>query len=139
VKSVKQRTLGTQKRDYRHADRFRGNAGERGYGWQWSKPHGTRQQAMERDCWLCRQCALAGYDSPAEHVDHIVPADVRTDWHHELGNLQALCKPCHEAKTARDKVVYGSRQDAVDGRLTVEQQRNRAAAQRLVVAERQLE
>lgn len=136
MRSVKPRTLGSQKRDHRQADRFRGSANERGYGWQWSRPGGTRQQAMERDCWLCRPCGLAGYDSPAEHVDHIVPADVRTDWHYEAGNLQAMCKPCHEAKTARDKVVYGSRQDAESGRLTVEQQRNRAAVQRLMAAER---
>lgn len=127
MKSVQHRTLRST-RDYRHADLHRGSAAERGYGWQWSKPGGTRDQAMQRDCYLCQCCLKAGYDTPAVAVDHVIPADVRPEWHHELSNLQALCRECHERKTRRDAEFYGSREDARARKLTEQQSRNRYVA-----------
>lgn len=49
---------------------------------------------------LCVHCEAKGRTRKAEHVDHIVPLHQGgTD---SLPNLQGLCIPCHEAKTAQD-------------------------------------
>jgi 5-methylcytosine-specific restriction protein A len=49
---------------------------------------------------LCRCCAAAGRVTAAAEVDHVVPlAKGGTD---DWANLQPLCRPCHEAKTAID-------------------------------------
>lgn len=55
---------------------------------------------MERDKGLCRECSRHGRVTAAKHVDHVVrKADGGTD---DESNLQALCVPCHEAKTASE-------------------------------------
>ena len=48
----------------------------------------------------CRACARRGVRTRATVVDHIVPH--RGDWAKftDRGNLQSLCKPCHDRKTA---------------------------------------
>jgi len=50
---------------------------------------------------LCVACADLGVVTEAAVVDHIVPhrGDVRLFW--QSTNWQSLCKPCHDAKTAR--------------------------------------
>lgn len=66
----------------------------RGYGAAWQR---ARKLALERDCGLCQVCARAGRVTVATAVDHILPKSRGgTD---ELGNLQAICTPCHRAKT----------------------------------------
>lgn len=50
---------------------------------------------------LCRACLARGVRTASDEVDHIVPLaagglDVRR-------NKQALCKPCHAAKSARER------------------------------------
>lgn len=61
----------------------------------WKK---ARAAALHRDMGLCVDCRKRGRITLAEHVDHIVrEADGGT---HDLENLQSLCRPCHEAKTA---------------------------------------
>jgi 5-methylcytosine-specific restriction enzyme A len=68
---------------------------ERGYGTAWTK---LREQAMRRDMWLCQPCRKAGRTTAATECDHITPkAKGGKD---ELSNLQAICQPCHAAKTA---------------------------------------
>jgi 5-methylcytosine-specific restriction protein A len=50
---------------------------------------------------LCCQCEVKGFLVEARVVDHVVPikdGGARFDWH----NLQALCVPCHNRKTARE-------------------------------------
>jgi len=70
---------------------------ERGYGNDWLR---LRKIAMERDLWLCQPCLDAGIATPAREVDHITPkAKGGTD---DPDNLQAICIPCHAAKTARE-------------------------------------
>jgi 5-methylcytosine-specific restriction protein A len=47
-------------------------------------------------------CAAAGRLVPATVVDHVVPhrGNQRLFW--DPANWAALCKPCHDAKTARE-------------------------------------
>ena len=74
--------------------RAKGNTTERGYGHAWRK---LRAQVLERDGYLCQACKAKGRITPATEVDHIInKASGGTD---DIDNLQALCKPCHKAKT----------------------------------------
>lgn len=67
---------------------------ERGYGRDWTK---LRLRILARDLHLCQPCKRKGRATPATQVDHIVPkAKGGTD---DEGNLQAICGPCHVAKT----------------------------------------
>lgn len=71
---------------------------ERGLGWRWQQ---RRLQALKRDAYLCQPCRVSGRTTPANEVDHIAPrAKGGTD---DLINLQAICRECHEAKTAEDE------------------------------------
>jgi 5-methylcytosine-specific restriction protein A len=73
----------------------KGTAEQRGYGWRWKQ---VRKQALERDHYLCQECARRGVVTHATEVDHIIERSAGgTD---ELANLQSLCAPCHRAKTA---------------------------------------
>lgn len=55
---------------------------------------------MHRDMRLCQACLRNGKLTPATEVDHIEPrAKGGTD---DMGNLRAICTPCHAAKTARE-------------------------------------
>ena len=75
----------------------RGSRHERGYGADWVK---LRLRILRRDGYLCQQCRRDGRPTPATDVDHIIPkAKDGTD---DPDNLEALCKPCHKAKTARE-------------------------------------
>ena len=70
---------------------------ERGYGWQWQK---LREQILQRDMHLCQPCAREGRTTPARQVDHIKPkAKGGTE---APDNLQAICTPCHDAKSAQE-------------------------------------
>ena len=80
----------------------KGNTTERGYGHAWRK---LRAQVLERDGYLCQACKAKGRITPATDVDHIVnKASGGTD---DIGNLQALCKPCHKAKTQAESAAGG--------------------------------
>jgi 5-methylcytosine-specific restriction protein A len=71
-----------------------GSRHERGYGAAWVR---LRQIALDRDSHLCQPCLATGRPTPATQVDHIKPkAQGGTD---DLENLQAVCGPCHHAKT----------------------------------------
>lgn len=82
----------------------------RGYGKDWTR---LRQQAMTRDRRLCQPCLHAGRVTPATEVDHIVPkAKGGTD---EMGNLQAICGPCHVEKGLRDEGKRVKQRISVEG------------------------
>lgn len=72
----------------------KGSSSARGYGGRWRL---LRQQVLERDSYLCCECARDGRVAAASDVDHIVPkSQGGTD---DLSNLQSLCPRCHRAKT----------------------------------------
>jgi 5-methylcytosine-specific restriction protein A len=48
----------------------------------------------------CRHCDKLGIVTPSEEVDHIIPLSLGGG--EDRSNKQALCKPCHAAKTARE-------------------------------------
>jgi 5-methylcytosine-specific restriction protein A len=57
---------------------------------------------------LCEECRRKGKIRAAEVVDHIVPhkGNMRLFW--DRSNWQALCKGCHDAKTAREDGGFGN-------------------------------
>ena len=56
-----------------------------------------RDTVMKRDGYLCQPCKRANRLSEAKEIDHIVGlAEGGTD---HIDNLQAICIPCHRAKT----------------------------------------
>lgn len=55
---------------------------------------------MDRDNYLCQPCKAAGKWRRATQVDHITP--IAQGGTEEPSNLQAICKPCHDAKTQRE-------------------------------------
>lgn len=84
-----------ENRDY---DRQRGSAAARGYGRRWQR---LRLQFLQRHP-LCAACEADDQITAATVVDHIEPhqGDQRLFW--DRGNWQALCKSCHDSKTARE-------------------------------------
>ena len=55
-----------------------------------------RRRILRRDAYICGPCGRPG----ATEVDHIIPASQGGG--DDDGNLQAICEPCHLAKTARE-------------------------------------
>ncbi|MBW3518327.1 HNH endonuclease [Flavobacterium sp. NKUCC04_CG] len=51
---------------------------------------------------LCVRCEANGMIIPATVADHIIPINKGGEPLNE-NNLQALCTPCHNSKSARDK------------------------------------
>lgn len=73
---------------------------QRGYGGKWQR---YRLKFLERNV-LCVMCTAQGKVTAANVVDHIVDhrGDQALFW--DRANHQALCGPCHSAKTAADGV-----------------------------------
>ena len=72
--------------------RLRGRAGQR-----------DRAQILAEEP-LCRACFAAGRVTASEEVDHISD-DVPDELWDGRENKQALCKPCHKAKTALESAA----------------------------------
>ena len=51
---------------------------------------------------FCRECAAQGRRVRATVVDHVTPHRGRWELFSDPGNLQSLCKSCHDAKTMRE-------------------------------------
>jgi 5-methylcytosine-specific restriction protein A len=49
---------------------------------------------------LCAECKRKGRIAIAEEIDHVIPLHKGGTYDHN--NLEGLCKPCHEDKTAKD-------------------------------------
>ena len=69
-------------------------AGKGRGGRAWSR---TREDVLERDDYRCYECGQDG----CTQVDHIVPKAL--DGTDDPENLAAICKPCHDAKTRRER------------------------------------
>ena len=61
-----------------------------------------KQSVHERDLWTCCQCGRVTMDLECDHI--INKASGGTD---DIDNLQALCKPCHKAKTQAESAADG--------------------------------
>lgn len=93
---------------HKHAERkaldaMRGSAHERGYSAAWQRA----RAGFLRSHPLCTKHAAKGETVAASVVDHIVPhkGDKVLFWEHD--NWQALCKPCHDRKTATEDGGFG--------------------------------
>lgn len=83
-------------------DRYRGSSAKRGYGHKWRKESAEFLEQAENAF-----CAGAGCNELSTVVDHIVPhkGDQKLFW--RRSNWQGMCKPCHDAKTAREDGGFG--------------------------------
>lgn len=79
------------------------SARKRGYTWQWEKA----RAAYLTEHPLCVRCAAAGVTTPATVVDHVTPHQGDTGLFWDRGNWQALCKRCHDVKTATEDGGFG--------------------------------
>ena len=80
-------------------ERLRGNSAARGYNWEWRR---ARAQYL-KDFPLCCVCEPAGRITEATVVDHKTPHRGNQVLFWDVANWQALCKPCHDRKTAKGK------------------------------------
>ncbi|MFA5377012.1 MAG: HNH endonuclease signature motif containing protein [Dehalococcoidia bacterium] len=83
--------------DRKRQDERRGTAAERGYDRRW-RDYRTAYLAVHP---LCVECERQGVLRAATVVDHIMPhrGDMGLFW--DSANHQALCKRCHDRKTAK--------------------------------------
>jgi 5-methylcytosine-specific restriction enzyme A len=104
--TAQQATRETQRKA--QVDRYRGNSAARGYDARW---RAYRKTYLANNP-LCVECLKADRTTAAIIVDHIKPhkGDMAVFWDTE--NHQALCKPCHDSKTAREDGGFGNRQAA---------------------------
>lgn len=59
-----------------------------------------RNAIKDRDCGLCQECRRQGKTTIGSEVDHII--ELQDGGSDEADNKELLCRPCHEAKTARE-------------------------------------
>ncbi|MES2972400.1 MAG: HNH endonuclease [Pseudomonadota bacterium] len=87
----------------READAKRGSSSERGYSAAWQRA----RIGFLRSHPLCVKHAALDEVVASTVVDHIVPhrGDKVLFWDHD--NWQALCKPCHDVKTATEDGGFG--------------------------------
>lgn len=77
---------------------------DRGYGYTWTK---IRKLVMLRDGGICQVCQANGIVKEATEVDHIIPKHKGGD--DSESNLQAICKKCHQEKTALESAESENR------------------------------
>lgn len=86
-------------------ERHHGSARQRGYDSRWER----ESKAYLEQYPLCAECARCGHTTPATLVDHVVPHKGDTVLFWLRSNWQALCVPCHGAKTVRENVPHHPR------------------------------
>ena len=64
-----------------------------------------REVLMEQP--FCAVCLAEGRYTPAQVVDHITPHRGDARMFFDKGNLQPLCKRCHDIKTAKEDGGFG--------------------------------
>jgi 5-methylcytosine-specific restriction enzyme A len=82
----------------RELDRQRPSAARRGYGPRWRRARAAYLAQHP----LCVPCAATGRLVAATVVDHVVPHRGNPVLFWDEANWQGTCKPCHDAKTARE-------------------------------------
>lgn len=86
------------------AEAVRLTTAQRGYGGRWQK---ARETFLKRAP-LCAECQRSGRVRLATVVDHIKPHKRCQALFWDTDNWQALCKCCHDAKTAREDGGFGN-------------------------------
>ena len=84
-------------------EKTRETATARGYTHRWRK---ASKAYLARNP-LCVKCQEFGNVTPATVTDHIVPHKGDADLFWNPGNWQALCKRCHNIKTATEDGGFG--------------------------------
>lgn len=95
----------------RDAERARGSAAARGYDGQWQTTRARyladlRRHDPDRTA-RCENCGRPETDDDPLHVDHIDGLGPHGPRGHDPANLQALCHPCHSAKTQAQTRLRG--------------------------------
>ena len=88
-------------------DERRGSAAARGYDARWRKARAVFLSLNP----LCAECRRHGRTVAASVVDHVKPHKGNRTLFWDERNWQALCKPCHDAKTAREDGGFGNSSD----------------------------
>ncbi len=88
-------------------DERRGSAASRGYDTRWRKARALYLSQHP----LCAECRRQGRTVAASVVDHIRPHKGNRTLFWDERNWQGLCKPCHDAKTAREDGGFGNASD----------------------------
>ncbi len=93
-----------------HDDR-RPGARARGYTRRWEKA----RRVFLAEHPLCEECKASGELVPATVVDHGDPhrGDPEVFW--DVARWRALCKPCHDRKTATEDGGFGRGRAAISG------------------------
>lgn len=88
---------------HQNKENKRESASRRGYDRHWQR---ARELYLQSNA-VCVECLSDGKIEAATVVDHIVPhkGDKRLFWNQ--GNWQALCKRCHDRKTATNDGGFG--------------------------------
>lgn len=87
-----------QREEYRQQDRQRLSSRERGYDSTWQRE--SRAYLAENP--LCATCQAEGWVTAATIVDHVKPHHGNQQLFWDRSNWRSSCKPCHDAKTARE-------------------------------------
>ena len=84
-------------------DKKRGSSCKRGYGRAWQR----YRKGFLTEHPLCVSCKTKGRIVPAMVVDHIKPHKGDSSLFWDTSNHQALCKTCHDRKTASKDGGFG--------------------------------
>lgn len=92
-----------RKQKRREDDARRGSAAARGYGPEWRRA----SKAFLAENPLCVRCLSKDVITASQVTDHKIPhrGDMRLFW--DRKNWQALCKDCHDEKTAKEDGGFG--------------------------------
>ena len=90
----------------RQADITRGSAAERGYTATWTRYAASFRRQPENV-----MCATPGCNAFSAQVDHIIASTPEDESWLDPANHQALCGPCHRAKTQRFDGALGCAPD----------------------------
>ena len=84
-------------------DKYRQSAYRRGYNTAWQKA--SKSFLIKNP--FCAECLKRGIHTPSAVVDHIIPHKGNKKLFWDKSNWQALCKQCHDRKTATEDGGFG--------------------------------
>lgn len=92
-----------QKHSFKEVEKQRPNASKRGYGHKWRI---VSKQYLQSNPY-CVDCLSKDIVKASKVVDHIIPHKGDYDLFWDQDNWQALCKQCHDSKTAKHDGRWG--------------------------------